>query len=164
MIVSSFPEGHEVCTVTGIAGRTGFASILIEKSMMNSEVGFGAKLLEILAEHGIPFEHCPTGIDTMSVVVNSAQFREKRDIVIQQIRNKLQPEFIEVESGIAIIAVVGYGMIYARGTAFRIFRALANAGINIRMIDQVSSEMNIIIGVDEEDYRAAIQSIYAEFQ
>lgn len=164
MIVSSFPEGHEVCTVTGIAGRTGFASILIENSMMNSEVGFGAKLLEILAEHGIPFEHCPTGIDTMSVVVNSAQFREKRDIVIQQIRNKLQPEFIEVESGIAIIAVVGYGMIYARGTAFRIFRALANAGINIRMIDQGSSEMNIIIGVDEEDYRAAIQSIYAEFQ
>lgn len=164
MIVSSFPEGHKVCTVTGVAGRTGFSSILIEKSMMNSNVGFGAKLLKILAEHGIPFEHCPTGIDTMSVVVNSDQFREKRDIVIQQIRNELQPEFIEVESGIAIIAVVGYGMIYTKGTAFRIFRALANAGINIRMIDQGSSEMNIIIGIDEKDYRAAIQSIYAEFQ
>ena len=160
MIVPELPADAEKRNVTGIAGRKGFTSILVEKSMMNGEVGFASKLLEIFAEHGVPFEHCPTGIDTMSVVVNSAQFREKKDEILQQVRRELQPEFMEVESGLAMIAVVGHGMAYAKGSAARIFGALADSGVNIRMIDQGSSEINIIIGVDETDFEAAIRGIY----
>lgn len=161
MILPELPEGAAKPVVTGVAGRRGFTSILVEKSMMNSEVGFGAKLLNILASHGIPFEHCPTGIDTMTVIVESEQFHRHRESILQQIRHILQPEFISVEAGLAMIAVVGDGMIYSKGSASRIFGALADAGINIRMIDQGSSELNIIIGVDEADFENAIRSIYA---
>ena len=163
MIVPEVPQTAQKHLVTGIAGRKGFTSVLVEKSMMNNEVGFGAKILDIFAANGAPFEHCPTGIDTMSVVVNSAQFREKKDIILQQIRNDLQPEYVCVESGLAMIAVVGHGLVYAKGSAARVFGTLAKAGVNIRMIDQGSSEMNIIIGVAEEDYEAAIRSLYDEF-
>lgn len=164
MIVADLPKGIETHTITGIAGRSGFTSISVEKSMMNNEVGFGAKLFGIFAEHGIPYEHSPTGIDAMSVIVSNALFRTKKEMILQRIRSELQPEFISVESGLAMIAVVGYGMMYAKGCAARIFGAIANAGINIRVIGQGSSEMNIIIGVDEDDYREAIRSIYDEFE
>ncbi len=164
MIVPATPEGARTRTVTGIAGRKGFTSIHVEKSMMNGEVGFGVKLLQIFADHGVPFEHCPTGIDTMSAVVGSAAFHGVEESVMADIERILQPDHVEVEDGIAMIAVVGRGMVAARGTAARIFRTVADAGINIRMIDQGSSELNIIIGVEEADYEAAIEVIYREFK
>lgn len=164
MIVAALPKEFRMRTVTGIAGRKGFTSILLEKSSMNSEVGFGAKMLGVLAKHGVSFEHCPTGIDTMSVVVSSEQFEEHRAAVLDDLHEVLQPESIVVESSLAMIAIVGHGMVAARGSAARIFRAVADAGINIRMIDQGSSELNIILGVDENDFEEAIRSIYREFR
>ena len=160
MIVPKLPEGYTAQRVTGIAGKKGFCSIHVEKSMMNGEVGFGATLLQILASHGIPFEHCPTGIDTMSLVLNSAHLDPVRQTVLADITQRLAPDVLKVEDGLAIIAVVGEGMIFTKGTAARIFQSISDAGINIRMIDQGSSEMNIIIGVQEEDYALAVKSIY----
>ena len=160
MIVPTLPQGYTGQRVTGIAGKTGFSSIHVEKSMMNGEVGFGATLLQILAAHGLPFEHCPTGIDTMSVVVNTAHLAPVREAVLSEIEERLHPDLLKVEDGLAMIAVVGEGMVFSRGTAAGIFKAISDAGINIRMIDQGSSELNIIIGVQEEDYALTINSIY----
>ena len=164
LIVPSVGQDGNTRRVTGIAGKKGFSDILVEKSMMNARVGFGVKLLQILAEHGVAFEHCPSGIDTISVVVNTDQFAPVRDAVLEQIRAELQPEVLEVDEGLAMIAVVGRGMVYARGSAARIFKALADADINIRMIDQGSSEMNIIVGVAEADYENAVRAIYREME
>lgn len=160
MIVPALPEGYAGQRVTGIAGKTGFSSIHIEKSMMNSEVGFGATLLQILAAHGLPFEHCPTGIDTMSVILNTEHLVPVREAVVADITEHLHPDILKVEDGLAMIAVVGEGMIFSKGTAAGIFKAISDAGVNIRMIDQGSSELNIIIGVQEEDYARTINSIY----
>lgn len=160
MIVPTLPEGYTSQRVTGIAGKTGFSSIHIEKSMMNTQVGFGATLLQILAAHDLPFEHCPTGIDTMSVVVHTDHLDPVRQSVMDEISQRLHPDILKVEDGLAMIAVVGEGMVFSKGTAAGIFQAISDAGINIRMIDQGSSEMNIIIGVQEEDYALAINSIY----
>ena len=160
MIVPTLPEGYTAQRVTGVAGKKGFTNILVEKSMMNGEVGFGAKLLQILASHGLPFEHCPTGIDTMSVVLNSAYLAPVRQTVLADITQQLNPDVLTVEDNLAMIAVVGEGMVFTKGTAARVFQAVSEADINIRMIDQGSSEMNIIIGVKEEDYALAIKSIY----
>ncbi|MBQ8850988.1 MAG: ACT domain-containing protein, partial [Oscillibacter sp.] len=160
MIVPALPEGYTGQRVTGIAGKTGFSIIHVEKAMMNSEVGFGATLLDILATHDLPFEHCPTGIDTMSVVVNTAHLDPVREEVEAEIAARLHPDILKIEDGLAMIAVVGAGMIFSRGIAADVFRAVSDAGVNIRMIDQGSSEMNIIIGVQEEDYALTIQSIY----
>ncbi len=164
MIVSAPPAGSRTRTITGIAGRKGFTSIHVEKSMMNGEVGFGVKLLQIFADHGVPFEHCPTGIDTMSAIVNSAQLHSVEAEVLRDIEEMLHPDHLSVEGSLAMIAVVGRGMVAARGTAARIFRTLADAGINIRMIDQGSSELNIIIAVEEADYEEAVRAIYREFR
>ena len=161
MIVAVLPESRRPRIITGIAGRTGFSSIQVEKPMMNAEIGFGAKLLQILASYGVPFEHCPTGIDTMSVLVNKEHLQPVRTQVLAEIQEKLQPEILTVEDNLALIAVVGQGMASARGTAARIFGKLADNGVNIRMIDQGSSELNIIIGVDEADYQMAVCSCYA---
>ena len=163
-IVGAVPEGQRTPTVTGVAGKKGFCSINIEKSSMNGEVGFGKRLLECFAECGLSFEHCPSGIDTMSVIVASAPFAEKKDEVMEKILTRLHPEYLSVEDGMAMIAVVGHGMVAARGVAARIFRTVADAGINIRMIDQGSSELNIILGVDDADLEEAIRSIYREFR
>ena len=160
MITASLPKDLTRKSVTGIAGRKGFSSIRVEKSMMNGETGFGAKLLYIFSDNGIPFEHCPTGIDTISVVVNSALFDEKRDKILREIKNELNPDFVMIEKNLSAIAVVGEGMVSMKGIAAKIFSALANAGINIRMIDQGSDELNIIIGVDEGDYERSINALY----
>ncbi|MBQ7593472.1 MAG: aspartate kinase [Synergistaceae bacterium] len=160
MITASLPKNLSRKAVTGIAGRKGFSSIRVEKSMMNGETGFGAKLLYIFSDNGLPFEHCPTGIDTISVVVNSDLFDEKRDKILREIKNELDPDFVMIEKNLSAIAVVGEGMVSVKGIAAKIFSALANAGINIRMIDQGSDELNIIIGVDEKDYELAINSLY----
>ena len=124
---------------------------------------FLAKLLEIFAEHGISFEHCPSGIDTVSILVSTEALAPAREEILQQIQERLQPDHVSVEDGLALIAVVGQGMIYAKGTAARIFRVIADANINIRMIDQGSSELNIIVGVDVEGFEKAVRAIYNEF-
>ncbi len=160
MIVPALPAGYTGQRFTGIAGKTGFSTIHVEKSMMNSQVGFGATLLQILAANGLPFEHCPTGIDTMSVIVNTAHLLPVQEAVTAEISQRLTPDLLSVDHGLAMIAVVGEGMIFSKGTAAAIFRAISEAGINIRMIDQGSSELNIIIGVEEADYAAAINAIY----
>ena len=160
LIAASMPKDVKRSPVTGIAGRKGFTSIRVEKSQMNGQTGFGARLLYIFSRNGVPFEHCPTGIDTISVVVNGSMFDSKRDDILREIKNELSPDFITIEKNLAVIAVVGEGMVSARGTAAKIFGALADSGVNIRMIDQGSDELNIIIGVDESDYETAIKALY----
>lgn len=150
-------------TITGIAGKKGFASINIEKDRMNTEVGFGRKILSIFEENGISFEHVPSGIDTMSVFVHQSEFEEMEQKILAGIHREVEPDILNVESDIALIAVVGRGMRSVRGTAGRIFSSLAHANVNIKMIDQGSSELNIIIGVSNEDFETAIQAIYDIF-
>ncbi len=150
-------------TITGIAGKRGFCSINIEKSMMNSEVGFGRKVLQVFEDQGINFEHVPSGIDTMTVYVHQDEFEEKEQQVIAGIHRAVQPDFIEMEADLALIAVVGRGMKSTRGTAGRIFAALAHANVNVKMIDQGSSELNIIIGVENRDFETAVKAIYDIF-
>ena len=148
-------------TITGVAGKKGFVAVNIDKDMMNSEVGFCRKALQAFEENGISIEHMPSGIDTMTVFVHQAEFEGKEQQVISSLRRLAQPDKIDLEADLALIAVVGRGMKSNRGTAGRIFSALAN--INIRMIDQGSSELNIIIGVSNEDFESAIQAIYDIF-
>ncbi|HIS46945.1 MAG TPA: aspartate kinase [Candidatus Scybalocola faecigallinarum] len=150
-------------TITGIAGKKGFASINIDKAMMNSEIGFGRKVLEVFEENGISFEHVPSGIDTMTVFVHQSEFVEKEQQVIAGIHRAVDPDFVELEADLALIAVVGRGMKATRGTAGRIFSALAHARVNVKMIDQGSSELNIIIGVKNSDFETAIRAIYDIF-
>ena len=164
LIASELPRVPRKHKVTGIAGMKGFTSILVEDSSMNDQVGYGMKLLGIFARHNVPFEHLPTGIDTMSVVVRTALFDPFRNQIMDEIRDEIGPEMLFVEDHLAMIAVVGQGMAYSKGTAARIMKALSDARINIRMIDQGSSEINIIICVDEEDYENAIRSIYNEIE
>ena len=149
--------------ITGIAGKTGFSTITIEKDMMNAELGFGRRVLQVLEEHESPFEHFPSGIDTMSVVVATKELHDKRADVLAGICKMVNPENLFVEENLALIAIVGRGMVKAKGTAARVFAALSDAGINIRMIDQGSSELNIIVGVEERDLENAINAIYREF-
>ena len=164
MIVPEFRGGIRRRTVTGIAGRKGFTGIVVEKSLMNGQVGFGARLLQIFAAHGVSFEHCPTGIDAMSVIVSTAEFNAHKEEILRAIRAELDPEILTVNDGLALIAVVGQGMVYTRDAAARLFSALAAADVSIRLIDMGSGGLNIIIGVDEADYERAIRAIYAEVE
>ena len=150
-------------TITGIAGKKGFCSLFIEKSMMNSEIGFGRKVLQVLEKEGISFEHLPSGIDTMTLFIHQDEFAEKEQQVISGIHRAVNPDFMELESDLALIAVVGRGMRSNRGTAARIFAALAHANVNVKMIDQGSSELNVIIGVRNEDFEVAVKAIYDIF-
>lgn len=150
-------------TITGIAGKKGFAALSIEKDMMNAEVGFGRKVLQVFEENGISFEHMPSGIDTMTIFVHQSEFEEKEQRVLAGIHRAVNPDCIEMEADLALIAVVGRGMRATRGTAGRIFSALAHANINVKMIDQGSSELNIIIGVRNQDFEPAIKAIYDIF-
>ncbi len=149
--------------ITGIAGKKGFCSINIEKDMMNAEIGFGRKVLQAFEENGISFEHVPSGIDTMTVFAHQDEFMHKEQKVVAGIHRLAKPDFIDIESDLALIAVVGRGMKSTRGTAGRIFSALAHVNVNVKMIDQGSSELNIIIGVANEDFEAAIKAIYDIF-
>ena len=139
------------------------AGIPIEKDMMNSEVGFGRKVLSAFEENNISFEHMPSGIDTMTIFVHQPEFEGKEQAVISAIHRLAKPDSIELEGDLALIAVVGRGMKSTRGTAGRIFSALAHANINVKMIDQGSSELNIIIGVSNADFEPAIRAIYDIF-
>ena len=149
--------------ITGIAGKKGFSVLTIEKDMMNSEVGFGRKVLEIFEENEVSFEHLPSGIDTMSIVTATSALEGRRDRLMQSISRTVRPDSVFIEDELALVAVVGRGMVKAKGTAARVCDALARADVNIRMIDQGSSELNIIVGVDEGEYEDALRAIYAEF-
>lgn len=149
--------------VTGIAGKKDFCTIFITKAMMNSEIGFGRKVLQAFEENNISFEHMPSGIDTMTIVVHADEFIDKEQSVVSAIHRLAEPDSVEIESGLALIAVVGRGMKSASGIAGKLFTALANKGINIKMIDQGSSELNIIIGVENRDFETAIKAIYSTF-
>ncbi len=149
--------------ITGIAGKKGFCAVNIEKDSMNSEVGFGRRVLQVFEDNGISFEHVPSGIDTMTVFVHQDEFMHKEQKVVSGIHRLADPDTIEIEADLALIAVVGRGMKSTRGTAGRIFSALAHSNINVKMIDQGSSELNIIIGVANADFETAIKAIYDIF-
>ena len=149
--------------ITGIAGKKGFTAINIEKDMMNTEIGFGRKALQAFEDNGISFEHMPSGIDTLSVFVHQHEFEEKEQAILAEIHKLCNPDFIDISTDLALIAVVGRGMKSNHGTAAKIFRGLDNAGVNIRMIDQGSSELNIIIGVASKDFETAVNAIYQAF-
>ena len=163
MIVSDTNEYDTEKVITGVAGKKNFSVITIEKDMMNAEVGFGRRVLEVLEDNDISFEHLPSGVDTMSVVVSSALLEERHDKVMAMMQRVTKADSITIENEIALIAVVGRAMVKAKGTAARVFDAVSNAGINIRIIDQGSSELSIIIGVENHDFEAALDAIYREF-
>ena len=150
--------------ITGIAGKKGYSIVYIEKSMMNSELGFVRKVLAVLEYYNISFEHLPTGIDTMSIVIADSELAGKEEVVIERIKKVVNPDHIEIKSNISLVATVGHGMSYKPGTASTLCGALAKENINIRMIDQGSSEMNIIVGISTSDYEKAINAIYNAFQ
>ena len=149
--------------ITGIAGKKDFAAVTVEKAMMNSEVGFCRKVLQVFEENGIAIEHMPSGIDTMSVFVHQDELKEMEQKVIAGIHREVEPDVLELESDLALVAVVGRGMRTTRGTSGRIFSALAHANIEVKMIDQGSSGLNVIIGVPNDDFEAAVKAIYDIF-
>ena len=150
-------------TITGIAGRKEFSMLYIEKSMMNKEKGFGRKILAILEDHDVSYELSPCGIDSMNIVVDSKSLHKVEGTVRAEIEQKMHPYKIRIFDNIALIATVGHGMVNQIGTAAKLFDALARENINVRIIDQGSSEINIIIGVNESDFEKAIIAIYREF-
>jgi len=162
MIVESTCKQPEY-TITGVAGKKGFVSINIEKDKMNSEVGFGRKVLQAFEENGISFEHMPSGIDTLSVFVHQAEFEGREQHVLSTLHRLAKPDSIEIDADLALIAVVGRGMKSNRGVAARVLASLAHKNINIKMIDQGSSELNIILGVKNSDFDTAIKAIYDIF-
>lgn len=164
MIVTHADPAADKTVITGIAGKKDFTVLTLEKDMMNEEKGFGRRLLQVLERHDLSFEHLPSGIDTMSVVINDHELSGKEDDIIADLIETCAPDTIGVEKNIALIAVVGRGMKNAKGTAAALFTALANADINIKMIDQGSSELNIIVGVDNKDFEKAITKTYAFFE
>ncbi len=163
MIVAETPEYDTKNIITGIAGKKGFTAINISKDLMNVEIGFGRKVLSVLEKKNISFEHLPSGIDTMSVIIKSSDLSGRLDYVLNGIQQEACPDTVSIEEGIALIAVVGRAMVKSKGTAAKIFKAIAEADINVKMIDQGSDEINIIIGIEEKDYEKAVRAIYAEF-
>ena len=163
MIVGDCAHYDKERIITGVAGKHGFSVITIIKDMMNSEVGFVRRVLEVFEDNDVSFEHVPSGIDTMSVIVSSTSIEGKRERLLNQLNRMTHADSVTIDDGLALIAVVGRGMVKARGMAARIFGAISNAGVNIRMIDQGSCELNIIIGVEENDFPTALKAIYGEF-
>jgi aspartate kinase len=149
--------------ITGIAGRKDFSIIAVEKTLMNAEVGFGMKMLGVLERRGIPFEHLPSGIDTMSLVLKDSNVGDDLEAVAEEIRVACDADALEIYRDIALIATVGRGMSHHPGMAARLFDALFAAGVNVRMIDQGSSELNIIVGVEAADFETAVRAIYGAF-
>lgn len=163
MIVPKATSNIVDTVITGIAGKKGITALHVEKDMMNSEVGFGKKVLEVLESHNISFEHLPSGIDTMSVLVESKAIAECKGSITAEMVKKVNPDSITLVENLCLVAVVGRGMVANEGTAARVFTALAANHVNIRMIDQGSSEINIIVAVEEKDFQKTISAIYNEF-
>ena len=163
MIVAETNEYDTEKVITGVAGKKGFSVITIEKDMMNSEIGFGRKVLEVLEENEISFEHLPSGIDNMSIVVSTDVLDDRREKIVSAINRMVRPDHISIEDNLALLAVVGRAMVKAKGTAARVFDAISGAGVNIRMIDQGSSEISIIVGIEAHEFNKALEAIYNEF-
>ena len=164
LIVSEVPDNKvSESIITGIAGKKGYSIVFIEKSMMNAELGFARRVLSVFEYYNVSFEHMPSGIDTVSVVVADNELAGKEDVIIDRIKKTVNPDHIEIKTGVSLIATVGHGMSYNPGTAAKLCSALAENKINIRMIDQGSSELNIIVGVATNDYEKAINAIYQAF-
>lgn len=165
-IVSAAQDGSLGPTrypITGIAGRRDFTVISIEKALMNEAIGYGEQVLSVLRRHGISFEHMPSGIDTLSLVVADDELKGKLDAVLEELHRDLEPDTLDVDPDLALIATVGRSMKTKPGMAATLFTALANAKVNIRMIDQGSSELNIIVGINKDDFETAVQAIYTAF-
>lgn len=150
-------------TITGITGKQNFTVLSIEKSMMNSELGFCRKILTILEQNGVSFENMPSGIDTVSVVISDSNLKNKTEIIVEEIKRACNPDSVVVYPNMALIATVGTGMAYTKGVASKIFTALAESDINIRMIDQGSSEINVLVGIENDDFEKGINAIYKAF-
>ncbi|MEG2603338.1 MAG: aspartate kinase [Clostridia bacterium] len=163
MITHGAVEEKNPHIITGIAGKLGFSVLSVEKAMMNSEKGFGRRVLQAVEESGLSFEHLPTGIDTMCVVLATAEFEPVKDQVIARVMELTAPDALTIYDDMGIIATVGRGMVHNPGTAARLFSALSREQVNVRMIDQGSSELSILVGVDQADFKAAIRAIYHEF-
>ena len=162
-MITADPDIGEDQIISGIAGRKHFTVIGIYKNHLANEKGFIRKLAGIIEDNDLTIEHLPTGIDTMSVVIDSKLLGNKLEEILEEIKVQLKPDSIDVASDMTLIATVGAGMSARMGTSARLFTALADAGVNIRMIDQGSSEMNIIVGVEEKDFETAIKAIYGAF-
>ncbi len=161
--VSEEYEKQQNRIITGIAGNRDFTVVAIYKNMMSSERGFVRKILDILDDFNINFEHIPSGIDTVSVVMANKSINGRLDEVLEEFQARLRPDSIDVLENMALIATVGHGMAYRQGVSAKLFEALAGAGVNVRMIEQGSSEMNIIVGVENKDFEKAIKAIYEAF-
>ncbi len=162
-IVSTSDKYDTGNVITGVAGKKNFSVLNIEKDMMNSEIGFARRVLQVLENNNINFEHLPSPIDNMSIIMSTAEIEGKREVLKTNICRAVNPDVISIEDGLALVAVVGRAMVKAKGTAARVFKAISGAGINIRMIDQGSSEISIIVGVEEQDFEEALRAIYQEF-
>ncbi len=163
LIAHGAVEESNPYVITGIAGKLGFSFISVEKAMMNSEHGFGRRVLQAVEECGLSFEHLPTGIDTMCVVLATKDLAPVRKQLVNRIVELTEPDTLTIHDDMGIIATVGRGMVHNPGTAARLFMALSREHVNVRMIDQGSSELSILVGVDNVDFEAAIQAIYHEF-
>ncbi|CDM68691.1 aspartate kinase [Clostridium bornimense] len=163
LIVSDVHDLSTLGTITGIAGKKNFSVIAIEKALMNSELGFCRKILSILEMYGVSFENMPSGIDTVSLVIEDSQLKGKGEKIVEEIKKQCNPDFIEIHPHMAVIATVGKGMASAPGIAAKLFNALSKEDINIKMIDQGSSEMNILVGINTDDFEKAVNLIYNAF-
>ncbi len=161
MIVSERVTSNPVC---GIAARGGFTMINIEKNLMNLEIGFARRALSVLEEHQVSFEHMPSGIDTISLIVNDEELDRHGDSIVAGINRRCEPDKISLSPGLALIATVGQAMNHHIGVAARLTSALAEANVNLRVLDQGSSEMNIIVGVEDSDMNEAVRAIYHAFE
>ena len=163
-IVTRLSEQVDKTTeVAGIAGKKGFSMICIEKSLMNKELGFAYRLLGIMEGRGINVEHCPSSIDGINVIVESKYIQDCSESVLDEIRRILQPDSVTLERELALIAVVGEGMTHSIGIAAKVFAALRDANVNVRVINQGASELNIIVGVSPDDFEHALRAIYRAF-
>jgi aspartate kinase len=161
MIVAAYPVDMKKHPVTGIAGKTGFSNLQIEMAMMNTQVGFGARVLKILADYGISYEHTPTSIDIISVIAETSYYEKVREKLMVEIDREFHPDKLFIEDGIALVTVVGEGISTNVGVAANVLKIISDAGINVKMIDAGCSELNIIIGVSESDYVRTIKALYA---
>jgi aspartate kinase len=154
---------NKTTEIAGIAGKKGFSMLCVEKSLMNKEVGFAYRLLGILESKRISVEHCPSSIDGINVIVDSKTLGDRADDLLEEIKNTLKPDSVTIEEQLALIAVVGEGMIHSVGIAAKVFLALRDANVNVRVINQGASELNIIVGVSPQDFEKAVAALYEAF-